>query len=142
MVVVGVGVGVVVAVGVGTILTGDKMKLSAAIRIGSMTTKQIRGLSTDGKNGRCALGAAIEATGASVHPAAWYTQSVHLFSIALKPVINPETNIWTTVVSAVWSLNDFNQWPRERIADWVERIENEVEAEEAKTETKELLEVK
>lgn len=39
------------------------MKLSAAIRIGSMTTKQIKANLIDNNNGACALGAAMSANG-------------------------------------------------------------------------------
>lgn len=88
------------------------MRLSAAIRIGSMTTKQIRGSATDGNNGRCAIGAAIDACGVTVHPEHWAGQFINLF---------PDYGFLTMEIAAI---NDTGQMTREEIADWVEVIEN------------------
>jgi hypothetical protein len=97
------------------------MKLSAAIRIGSMTTKQIKGNFTDGGNGRCALGAAIDATGVKVKYGADAISQLH----ELFPQYPTELLI------AVWLRNDgvnefaAKPWTREQIADWVELQEAE-----------------
>ena len=97
------------------------MKLSTAIRIGSMTTKQIKFQFTDGGNGRCALGAAIDATGNKVSSdIAGFCQAQELFPI-LKMAADSPTSLAQTV--AVW--NDMDGLSREEIADRVEKIEQE-----------------
>lgn len=94
------------------------MKLSTAIRIGSMTTKQITGHATDGGNGRCAIGAAIDACGVRVkaEAGAWLQQFDELF---------PR---YGDICSEVWHRNDGEgrvQMTREALADWVEAWEHE-----------------
>lgn len=99
------------------------MKLSAAIRIGSMTTKQITGKVTDGLNGRCALGAAIDATGTTVRPRDidWLADVKRLFPILSNQGFLSEL-AWKII-----TMNDTLRVSREAIADYVERIENEME---------------
>lgn len=94
------------------------MKLSAAIRIGSMTTKQISNRFTDGGNGRCALGAALDATGTVVHGGAKSWNSIR----ELFPSYPSQ------LLHEVWMRNDGisrAQQTREQIADYVEQYENE-----------------
>ena len=102
------------------------MKLSAAIRIGSMTTKQITGRFTDGGNGRCALGAAVDAAGYNPHADSIdNVRMAHaLFPELEEHVVHPEEEMTYSLYHAIWTLNDFYRWPREKIADWVETIEN------------------
>lgn len=114
------------------------MKLSTALRIGSMTTKQIRGKWSDGGNGRCALGAVAEACGFTdfisgtgwsqkterEYPelneiVAYPERSPHLFAVHLmkRPIMMP-------LATAIVSLNDMDDWSRDKIADWIETLEN------------------
>lgn len=106
------------------------MKLSAAIRIGSMTTKQITHEMTDGGNGRCALGAAMDACGKDIPGNTYSPVWLREFPILANKVIHPVTGRsrsdfgtpWT-VMYVVAILNDLYGWSREQIADWVESIE-------------------
>jgi hypothetical protein len=106
------------------------MKLSAAIRIGSMTTKQIKGNYSDGGNGRCALGAALDAAGIRVDNSVFIGRRlIEVFPIVIKPVKSPVgSNIFQELGPNVSTLNDDWGWSRERIADWVEEQENAMEA--------------
>jgi hypothetical protein len=102
------------------------MKLSAAIRIGSMTTKQIIGLAHDGGNGRCAIGAALDAAGEqpAKRPESngnfmpmWSLRLRQLFPIARVTLGDMD------VCQTIWHMNDSGRFTREQIADWVETIE-------------------
>jgi hypothetical protein len=103
------------------------MKLSTAIRIGSMTTKQIRIDATDDGNGRCAMGAAIDACGVVVSRTGWPEQITTLFPHINRLVENPATGEYESLMSAIYILNDHCEWTREQIADWVEHLENKWE---------------
>lgn len=97
------------------------MKLSAAIRIGSMTTKQIAGQFTDGGNGRCALGAAIDATGRRTpNGADGFAMAATLFPVVCLYSSSSLANLITD-----W--NDTHRLTREQIADRVEMIEEALE---------------
>lgn len=95
------------------------MKLSTAIRIGSMTTKQITGKATDGGNGRCALGAAIDATGAKVLFGDWVRQAADLFPLLDTPGYD--------LMHQIVNMNDRFNFTREHIASYVEQIEDALE---------------
>lgn len=108
------------------------MKLSTAIRIGSMTTKQIRFKGNDENGGRCALGAAVDAYGVSPQ-ARVIDQACDLFPILGRLVLTPKCLLdmgaysISPLYSCVVNLNDLCDWTREQIADYVESIENELE---------------
>jgi hypothetical protein len=108
------------------------MPLSEAIRLGAMLTPQTHG-SFFRKRGQqvetCALGAAFDAVGANVSP----FLSCKLWPILDVPVhkrdlpselrdvawFGPEQSLrWT-----IMGLNDFAEWTRSEIADWVEQFE-------------------
>lgn len=95
------------------------MKLSAAIRIGSMTTKQIQHKATDGGNGRCAIGAAIDATGTKVCDLSWIDQSTKLFPILDEAGLS--------LLCRIVNMNDMEGRSREEISDYVEGYERELE---------------
>ncbi len=102
------------------------MRLSAAIRIGSMTTKHIVGLTNDGGNGRCAIGAAMDAVGATANQFyAWPVESKKLFPILRLSVAHPFTSEAVDLQRCIWLLNDRDHCTREEIADFVEKIEQE-----------------
>lgn len=109
------------------------MKLSTAIRIGSMTTKQIQHSFNDGKNGRCALGAAADAAGINIPEerslSTAITMLLYEFPILSKyvPTRGP-IGTAHSLMNLIIHLNDAMGEPRESIADLVESIENEMEA--------------
>lgn len=103
------------------------MKLSTAIRIGSMTTRQIKGNFRDDGNGRCAIGAALDAVGFYSGAKAHYLdyRLASLFPLADIVVKHPiHRGMMDHVSGVVVTLNDHHDWSREAIADWVETIEN------------------
>lgn len=97
------------------------MKLSAAIRIGSMTTTQITLNATDDKNGRCAIGAAIDACGVKVNNYTWDQQARKLFPILDK---------YPAILRHIWQMNDMDLETRETIADYVESVEMSLDGEQ------------
>jgi len=118
------------------------MKLSAAIRIGSMTTKPIAGRLIFG-NSACALGAALSALNKSdfvMREGPWmgykFLRDTFPF-LDTYTVDVPGEN----VMSQIWRWNDYSNYSREEIADRVEQIEWAEEqfekyGREIKTETK------
>ena len=128
------------------------MKLSDAIRLGALLRPQGHGGGTiflDSKES-CALGAALEAAGVGtnrtgmdlmgriVHAEDPYNKVKELWPIVMEKVevIPPavhenwmlKANNGQTLGTLIWILNDAAKWSREKIADWVEAIENEHEA--------------
>src|SRR3990167_3273251 len=96
------------------------MKLSEAIRKGSVGMYQLfNGSISDGLGGVCALQAAERA-----NPNAWPE------AVAI-PASCPICKVQKALSGAVICLNTRHKWSFERIADWVESIEN---AQEKKTE--------
>lgn len=102
------------------------MKLSEAIRLGAMASKQGFGENSIWGEERCALGAACLAMGVE-------TPRAHEMYIALRmaypwlsthflPPVN-DAKVSRDAMQIVWSLNDLFNWTRERIADWVETVE-------------------
>lgn len=120
------------------------MKLSAAIRIGSMTTKQIKLFFSDGGNGRCALGAAMDACNMRIAPpGVWQAENMmrvrERFPILAKETLNPVTHKVEEIRSIIWKLNDVSGWTREEISNWVERIENQLEQKETQRQVKAII---
>lgn len=108
------------------------MRLSDAIRLGSMLRPQARGgfasvqvrgwrgwFLGERTMGSCALMAAAEAVGRER-----WTDVLDIWPewMRLKAVC-PVTGAWNSVFSVVWRLNDTHRWTREQIADWIETIE-------------------
>jgi hypothetical protein len=109
------------------------MKLSDAIRLGSMLVPQgfDHPVSRSGQGTACALEAACLAM--SIDD---WSSTVTTFPIANAPAMRvcPACGYVDTLTPpddptlfAVWHLNDFHRWTRERIADWVETIEAQYE---------------
>lgn len=100
------------------------MKLSTAIRIGSLTTKQAFMCWNDGNNGYCALGSALSALNKRVlrNDEFTYSGSSNDFNCASARTQWLSYPIYLFCV--VVRLNDIAFWDRQRIADWVEHIEN------------------
>lgn len=104
------------------------MRLSEAIRLGSMLRPQIRNEYST-RRGSCAVGAACDALGiGELGIAAAEMEWVKAFDVdasgrihhRLCPVCGdgrPNT------VNAITHLNDDHKWTREQIADWVQTIE-------------------
>lgn len=104
------------------------MKLSEAIRLGAMVSAQgFGGLST---GGRCALGAAADAIGIEdwVNGALDYWQLRQQWPVLNASACCPECFDGEMALSVVWHLNDQHRWTRERIADWVETLEQRSES--------------
>lgn len=97
------------------------MKLSTAMRIGSMTTKQITVNFTDGGNGRCALGAALDAVSSKGQDfaAAW-----SIFPLTLLRSVGTGDSL--AFLISQWNDNDGRS--REWIADRVEQVEAHLES--------------
>jgi hypothetical protein len=100
----------------------SEMKLSEAIRLGSMLKPQSIGI-TDGV-GTCAIGAAAEASGLLAIFPGPYLEMGKLYPILKRQVQDPEISaLLAPVMECIWRLNDGWRWSREQIADWVATIE-------------------
>src|SRR5580765_2975940 len=93
------------------------MKLSEAIRLGSMLKPQAFGHFDTGR-GTCALGAAREAAGGMSFPISTASPAT---CPACQQVMVTSEKVWATAATVV-HLNDKHRWTRERIADWVEGV--------------------
>ena len=109
------------------------MKLSAAIRIGSMTTRQIKGSPSDGGLGRCAIGAALDAVNIQPDDYLYVEQLRSTFSLASHAGDTRLHSCAFTLTDEIWMLNDFFGLTREQIADTVERYESYVSEDRALT---------
>lgn len=101
------------------------MKLSEAIRLGSMIRPQAFGDHFRG-GGSCAMGAAMEAVGmtrGSEEPPEWLAM-LSATGIRGCPVCHAPQN---NAIGVSIHLNDWHRWTREQIADWVETIERQTE---------------
>lgn len=108
----------------------SELTLSEAIRLGAMWSPQGRLGYMDGVE-RCALGAAADAVG--IKGVVYHDEPRPIIDYdALKarwPVLRGTskcpacTNYLTGTNDAIWHLNDWHKWTRERIADWVATIE-------------------
>lgn len=104
------------------------MKLSEAMRLGAMLKPQTFGWFTDAAGGTCAMGAATDAAGGHCLQE-W--SAVLRVSVATCPAcgVTVRTGRGTYAGGAlIVHLNDNHRWTRERIADWVETVEREREA--------------
>lgn len=103
------------------------MKLSEAIRLGAMLKPQGRRGFFDGGN-TCALGAAADAIGRLNDLLDGRFLESKEWPLLSEMAAHPVT-LWTrSVWDVVTSMNDIFGWTREQIADWVETIEREREA--------------
>jgi hypothetical protein len=116
------------------------MKLFEAMRLGSMATKQGFGSGSIYSNtAPCALGAARLAAG--IQYSSEYDGTVYVSMRTAFPVLETSVNVpelsnpRTSLVEAIWRMNDELRWSRERIADFVEQVESR------QTEVKEVEEV-
>lgn len=126
------------------------MKLSEAIRLGSMMKPQAFGhLFDDEHNSSCAMGAAIDAIGRPLRPIRYNEVSGNLrgpaHQIPNTMVVDipdewflmmnfschpcPACDMIGHIDSIIVHLNDTHLWTREKIADWVENVEKIIEAE-------------
>lgn len=114
------------------------MKLSEAIRLGSMSYGNCRGtmiVYDDAPVAACAIGAAMLAVGEGTEPIGRIYPR-RTFPILNRKVKVPELKIDDVDLAvAIYWMNDVLSWSRERIADWVETVEAAVE-EEARDEVR------
>lgn len=111
------------------------MKLSEAIRLGAMSTPQTYGRMWSAvTGGTCALGAAYYAVDSAFLTKEKFRASDHFPILEKNPVVKipVETlfNTYQKLTDVIVFLNDRFYWSRERIADWVEIIEKEIELNE------------
>ena len=104
--------------------TTKPLKLSEAIRLGAMATKQAHGswadVDADGEASMCAMSTAWYAlTGHQQHTAE-SSQLVRLLDG--RNVTVPPTGQVMPLSSAIIELNDTHRWTRGRIADWLEGL--------------------
>lgn len=110
------------------------MRLSEAIRLGSMMGPKIIGERHDGKGGTCALGAIEAAHGATGWKCPKRIPAQDLYPELREEVISPHTGDQGCLERVIASLSDgrywhfdtpkyFTPWTREAIADWVATIE-------------------
>lgn len=95
------------------------MRLSEAMRLGSMLRPQAYGTS-DGPQGACALGAALDAIGKTTNR---YSTAANHFPVLCGEAPHPISGETLRVLTIVRVLNDEHRWTREQIADWVETLE-------------------
>lgn len=103
------------------------MKLSEAIKAGACGKKQITGRVTDGADGRCVIGMAIEAAGEVVDNHEWVMAFRRLFpshieSIYIHPIAGEAEE---NMLDMLWQLNDRHKWTIEQIVAWVASVENQ-----------------
>jgi hypothetical protein len=103
------------------------MKLSEAIRLGSMIRPQGHGkLMSDGRT--CAIGAAAESAGLSMDEEKGWKRIRSVWPLLDETANHPcppppcHANDWV-IANVIVSLNDDARWTREQIADWVETLE-------------------
>lgn len=105
----------------------NKMTLSEAIRLGAMMKPQAFNSGSDG--GSCALRAAHDALGLSSvmtvsgYAVINYSELAHRYPMLHTVSVCPHCGFDDTTVSLVWHLNDQHHWTRERIADWIDSLE-------------------
>lgn len=103
------------------------MKLSEAIRLGAMWTKQ--GVQTESMLSSiapCALGAALLAIGkqkATPESPHGYKTVTDTWPWLKTKMRDPVGGMEATAMEIIWLLNDGFHWTRERIADWVATVE-------------------
>jgi hypothetical protein len=112
------------------------MKLSEAIRLGSMLKPQGDGVLFDEGGGSCALGAACDALGVERHDQSRFM--VHALEVEwpmlLKAAKCPACSFIKGIIrrwreeefdleDVIIHLNDDHGWTRQRIADWIATME-------------------
>jgi hypothetical protein len=107
------------------------MRLSDAMRLGSMTGSQTIGALARGSS-TCALGAAYVAAGLFTGGRCTVplADALKTFPALRTPVAKCPWCSFTDlddVRDAIVHLNDFHMWTRERIADWVDTVERSLE---------------
>jgi hypothetical protein len=118
---------------------GTVMLLSEAMRLGAMIRPQVKYLifarASDGALGSCALGAAYEAAGMAIATerfiwdySAVSPEWLRLLGHRVSPCPVCGSHAWRRLGFSVTHLNNDHGWSRERIADWVQAIEDEVES--------------
>ena len=109
------------------------MKLSEAIRLGSMTSLQAFGVMKNYANGNtCALGAAREAMGLEAWCALKWPQQDVACPVCqqIRFVVCGFTSYLSSgLFHAIGHVNDVHRWTRPQIADWVELQEQRGEEE-------------
>lgn len=109
------------------------MKLSEAIKLGSMWNQQAFDCLIDGHGNTCAQGAALVAHGLTQNeiaelrpnPDVWRKRVPELLEQIWVTTTHPVTGERMTVATVIISLNNQHRWSRIRIADWVETVEAE-----------------
>lgn len=102
------------------------MRLSEAIRLGSMLGPQIFGRGTDDQNGSCAYGAAYLAIGGRVNDHVSVTDTwpwIDTMTDVCPVCERVPSDIPVGCGQLIPHLNDVHLWSRERIADFVASIE-------------------
>lgn len=103
------------------------MKLSEAIRLGSMASEKCSRHIERPDGSRCALGAALFAVGESRRQDIWHLAIARLWPWTMEELeAGPDGFrffIPIAIRDVIWHLNDTADWSREKIADWVATIE-------------------
>lgn len=113
-----------------TKMTSRNLLAHEAMRLGAMQFPQAFNGMMHGK-GRCALASIQEACGipAKVNPfcpealACDFEALEEMFPVLLQECVNPDTGTPSYVLGMIYMLNDHYKWSRERIADWLQPIE-------------------
>lgn len=96
------------------------MRLSEAIRLGSMLGPQAFHQYETDDGATCALGAASVAVGNGAAYLGFFLEHEKLLG---GKATCPACRVDSLVVSVIVHLNDEHRWTREAIADWVETVE-------------------
>lgn len=96
------------------------LKLSEAMRLGSIATTPTEAGWTDGKGGTCAMSAAWYALTGGKDNDANGTPLVHMLEgvQAAHPVTGQVANVSTVIIQ----LHDGDKWSRTQTADWLESL--------------------
>ena len=110
------------------------MRLSEAIRAGAKMKPAGRGSESCVPTAEnvCALGAAalaggLEGNATTIYGALSLTWPILNERLAHGAKPTTHSMVRSTVMEAIWLLNDQDRWSREAIADWVEQAEQEYE---------------
>lgn len=118
------------------------MKLSEAILLGSVGTRQAFMTWDDGQGGTCAWGAAFKAAGISYAERSELPQRWPVTTYVTPCPVCGWERLWSSsphqpqtvahrvaiVGSVIVHLNDYHKWTRPRIAEWVATVEQAFEA--------------
>lgn len=102
-----------------------KIKLSDAIKLGSMLRPQGFGRTFTLSGKSCAVGAALESVGVLYNPEV-RTAAVYSYWpwIDIQSAMCPcDSNVHDSVEGIIVRLNDVHLWSREEIASWVATVE-------------------